>query len=321
MYNTGMVDALLIYNPAAGRIPVGFFIGGVVRTLNDHGWRLEVAESVNGRHTTQLALMAAKENFRAVFAIGGDGTAGQAAAGLIGSKTALGVLPAGTANVWARELGIHAFTMFRARALRQNAHLLADAEPTAVDIGLCNGQPFLMWAGVGLDAMTVKKLEPRARFEKYLGIPEYFATTVWNMTLWHGMNLRVQADEKWLEGHYLLAVASNIRHYVGGVAKISPSAFINDGQMDLWLLSGSTLADAFRHFFQMRAGRHLTSDKARCVPFRHVRIESETAFPIQMDGEPLLGATRVDLEVLPRSLRVLMPTQSRERLCLPGQPY
>ncbi len=298
---------------------MGYFIGGVVRTLNDHGWRLEVAESVNGRHTTQLALMAAKENFRAVFAIGGDGTAGQAAAGLIGSKTALGVLPAGTANVWARELGIHAFTLFRARALRQNAHLLADAEPTAVDIGLCNGQPFLMWAGVGLDAMTVKKLEPRARFEKYLGTPEYFATTVWNMTLWHGMNLRVLADEKWLEGHYLLAVASNIRHYVGGVAKISPSAFINDGQMDLWLLSGSTLADAFRHFFQMRAGRHLTSDKARCVPFRHVRIESETAFPIQMDGEPLLGTTRVDLEVLPRSLQVLMPLQSRERLCLPDQ--
>ena len=232
---------------------------------------------------------------------------GRQPAGLIGSQTALGVLPAGTANVWARELASMPSPCFGRVPCAKMHDLLADAEPRAVDIGLCNGQPFLMWAGIGLDAMTVKKLEPRARFEKYLGIPEYFATTVWNMTLWHGMNLRVQADEKWLEGHYLLAVASNIRHYVGGVAKISPSAFINDGQMDLWLLSGSTLADAFRHFFQMRAGRHLTSDKARCIPFRHVRIEFETAFPIQMDGEPLLGATRVDLEVLPRSLRVLMP--------------
>jgi diacylglycerol kinase family enzyme len=137
------------------------------------------------------------------------------------------------------------------------------------------------------------------------------------MTLWHGMNLRVQADEKWVEGHYLLAVASNIRHYVGGVAQISPSAFINDGQMDLWLLSGSTLADAFRHFFAMRAGRHLTSEMARCVPFRSVHIESEIAFPIQMDGEPLLGTAHVDIEVLPRSLQVLMPPQARERLCTP----
>ena len=320
MYNKGMADALLIYNPAAGRIPVRYFIGGVIRALNDSGWRVEVAESVNGRHTTQLARMAAQENLRAVFAVGGDGTAGQAASGLIGSQTALGVLPAGTANVWARELGINAFTLSHARSLRQNARLLAESEPCAVDVGLCNGQPFLMWAGVGLDAMTVKKLEPRERFEKYLGVPEYFATTVWNMTLWHGMNLRVLADEKQVEGHYLLAVVSNIRHYVGGVAQISPHAFINDGQMDLWLFTGSTLADAFRHFFDMRAGRHVTSDLARCIPFRTAHIESEIAFPIQMDGEPMIGATRVDIEVLPRSLRVLMPLQSRERLCSPVQP-
>src|SRR5664280_1660621 len=124
-YNKGMADALLIYNPAAGRISVRPFIGGVIRALNDHGWRVEVAESLNGRHTTQLAHMAAQENFRAVFAIGGDGTAGQAAAGLIGSQTALGVLPAGTTNVWAQELGINAFVWPHIRALSQNARLLA----------------------------------------------------------------------------------------------------------------------------------------------------------------------------------------------------
>ena len=69
-YNKRMVDALLIYNPAAGRISVRPFVGGVIHTLNDHGWRVEVAESLNGRHTTQLARVAAQENFRAVFAMG-----------------------------------------------------------------------------------------------------------------------------------------------------------------------------------------------------------------------------------------------------------
>jgi len=310
-----MADALLIYNPAAGRVPVRSFIGGVIRTLNDSGWRVEVAESVNGRHTTQLARMAAQEKLRAVFAVGGDGTTGQAASGLIHSQTALGVLPAGTSNVWARELGIDAFTLFHTGSLRKNARLLAEVEPCAVDVGLCNGQPFLMWAGVGLDAMTVKKLEPRERFEKYLSVPEYFATTIWNMALWHGMKLRVLADKKKVEGHYLLAVVSNIRYYVGGLAKISPAAYINDGLMDLWLLSGSTLADAFRHFFDMRAGRHVNSDSARCIPFRTVSIESDIPFPIQLDGEPMLGVNSVEIAVKPRSLRVLMPEQSRYRLC------
>jgi diacylglycerol kinase (ATP) len=306
-----MADTLLIYNPAAGRISVRPFIGSVIRILNDHGWRVEVAESLNGRHTTQLARMAAREEFHAVFAIGGDGTAGQAAAGLIGSSTALGILPAGTTNVWAQEVGINAFVWPHIRALSQTTRMLVEATPCAIDVGICNGQPFLMWAGIGLDAMTVKKLAPRKRFEKYLNVPEYFATTVWNATLWHGMNLRVSADDKHVEGHYLLAVASNIRHYVGGVAVISPEAFLDDGLMDLWLFAGSTLADAFRHFFDMLYGRHLTSDQARCIPFRKAAIESGTPFSLQIDGEPMLGAQQATLEVLRGSLQVLIPPQAR----------
>jgi diacylglycerol kinase (ATP) len=307
-----MVDALLIYNPAAGRISVRPFIGDVIRTLNDQGWRVEVAESLNGRHTTHLARIAAQENFRAVFAIGGDGTAGQAASGLIGSQTALGVLPAGTTNVWAREIGIHAFTWTHARALHQNARILAEAVPCAMDVGLCNGQPYLMWAGIGLDAMTVKKLAPRKRFEKYLNITEYAAETIEIAAVWHGMNLRVTGDDKQVQGHYLLAVASNIRHY--GAGNISPSAFLDDGFMELWLFAGSTLADAFRHFFDLQSGRHLTSDQARCIPFRKVLIESGTPFSIQMDGEPMLGAQQVTLEVLPGKLQVLLPPQARRLL-------
>ncbi len=147
-------------------------------------------------------------------------------------------------------------------------------------------------------------------------MPEYFATTVWNLTLFHGMNLHVLVDEKQVEGHYLLAVVSNIRHYVGGLTQISPSAYIDDGQMDLWLFSGSTLADAFRHFFEMRSGLHLNSDLARCIPFRSAQIESQVAFPLQMDGEPMLGAKHVEIKVLPRSLRVLMPRQSQQLLCI-----
>jgi YegS/Rv2252/BmrU family lipid kinase len=310
-----MADTLLIYNPAAGRFSVRPFVGGVIRELNEAGWRVEVAETINVRHATQLARQAAVENFRAVFAIGGDGTVGQVAAGLIGSQTALGVLPAGTANVWAREIGLHAFTLGHLGALRENTRILAKAPICAVDLGLCNDQPFLMWAGIGLDALTVRKLEPRKRFEKYLAVPEFFATAVWSATIWHGMNLRVWAQEQRVEGHYLLAVASNIRHYLGGLAEISPQAYLDDGEMDLWLLSGDNLADAFRHFFDMTAGRHVTSDQARCLPFREARIESDTPFSLQMDGEPMLGGQQATLTVAPRALRVLMPPAAAQRLC------
>lgn len=310
-----MADALLIYNPAAGRFSVRPFLSDVIRPLQEYGWRLEVAETINGRHATQLARLAAGENLRAVFAIGGDGTIGQVAAGLVGSQTALGVLPAGTSNVWAREVGLPAFTWLNLRALEANARLLAQAPVYSIDVGLCNDQPFLMWAGIGLDALTVHKLEPRKRFAKYIATPHYAAATIWNVSIWHGLNLRVWADERCVEGHFLLAVATNIRHYLGGMAQLSPDAYLDDGQMDLWLFSGDDLTDAFRHFFNLRAGRHLNSEHARCIPFQTVRIESATAFSIQLDGEPMLGATEANLRVVPRGLRVLLPPQAASLLC------
>ena len=310
-----MADCLLLYNPAAGKFSAEPFIGGVIHTLRLAGWRVEVAETLNGRHTTQLARQAATEGYRAVFAVGGDGTIGQVAGGLVGSQTALGVLPAGTANVWAMELGLRAFTWTHWRALRENARLLAEAPTCRIDIGLCNSQPFIMWAGIGLDAITVHKLEPRKRFEKYLAVAQYAATTIWSATIWHGMNLHVRADENEVEGHYLLAVANNIRHYVGGIAELSPNAYLDDGLMDLWLLTGDNLADAFRHFFDMLAGRHVNSEHARRIPFRVAQIESETPFSLQLDGEPMLGAAHATIEVVPNALDILAPPGAARLMC------
>jgi diacylglycerol kinase family enzyme len=121
-----------------------------------------------------------------------------------------------------------------------------------------------------------------------------------------------------VEGHYLLALATNIRHYAGGMALISPEAFLDDGQLDLWLLSGNNLADALRHFFDMVAGRHLTSEQARCLTFRSARIESDSLFSIQVDGEPMLSGTQTEIKVKHRALKVLMPTDAYHLLKTPN---
>ena len=309
-----MRKGLLLYNPAAGRISVRPFVRGILRPLQAAGWQVEIAETLSGSHATRVAHQAAAEKYEAVFAIGGDGTVGQIAAGLLNSDTALGVLPAGTMNVWAMELGQRNFDWLHRGALRQNARLLANAPVQAVDVGLCNEHPFLLWAGIGLDAMAVRQLEPRPRFVKYVSVPQYFAATVWNATIWHGMDLRVWTDDQRVEGHFLLAVTTNIRRYVGGMAVLSPSAFLDDGEMDLWLMSGSNVADAFRHYFDLLAGRHLNSDQARRLPFHSARIESDTFFSIQIDGEPLLGGKQARLSIQKQALKVLMPPKGLELL-------
>ena len=302
-----MRKGLLLYNPAAGRFPVRRFVRGIIKPLQDAGWHMEIAETLSGTHAVQTAHLAAQEKFDAVFAIGGDGTAGQVASGLVHTETALGVLPAGTTNVWALEQGQKPFSWFQWWNLRDNARLLANVEAQHVDVGLCNDRPFLLWAGIGLDAQTIRRIEPRPRFFKHMAVPHYFVTTVLEATFWHGLDLRVYAEGKLVEGHYLVAVATNIRHYAGGMSVISPNALLDDGEMDLWLLSGKSVADAFRHFFDLVAGRHLTSDEARCIPFQNVRIESDANFSIQVDGDPVLGGHKAEINVQHRALKVLMP--------------
>jgi diacylglycerol kinase family enzyme len=95
---------------------------------------------------------------------------------------------------------------------------------------------------------------------------------------------------------------------------ISPNALLDDGEMDMWLLSGDSLADTFRHFFDLVAGRHLTSDQARRLPFHTARVESDAAFSIQVDGDPVLGGNKAEIKTLHRALKVLMPKDALQLL-------
>ncbi len=301
-----MRESLIIYNPSAGRFSSRPFMKGLVRVLANTGWRAEAVATKSGEHAIELAKQAAGR-FEAVFAVGGDGTIGQVASGLIDSETALGVLPAGTQNVWGKELNLPVFSWSHASALRDNALLLADSPVCKIDVGLCNDDPFLMWAGMGLDAMTINALGRRLRLEKFFAMPEYTAVTLWKASQWEGLRLRVWADGEEVEGQYILGVANNIRHYMGGLSNLSPHAFVDDGLMDFWLFAGKSLGDALRHAYDLWQGRHLESDAARRIPFRTLRVEADSSFMVQYDGDPAPTTHKVEIIVKPRALKVLIP--------------
>jgi len=166
----------------------------------------------------------------AVFIAGGDGTINRAISGLIGSQTALAVLPTGTANVWAKELGLPVLTWGNWLAFDESARRLVDGVIRVVDVGFCANTPFLLWASVGLDACVVHQLEPRKRWEKYFAVPKYAAVTVREAYSWPGMDLRIKIENETIHGQYLLAVVTNIHLYAGGLAELSPEARIDDGR-------------------------------------------------------------------------------------------
>ncbi|HSB91315.1 MAG TPA: diacylglycerol kinase family protein, partial [Anaerolineales bacterium] len=233
----------ILHNPAAGRLPAGLFLRRASEALTRLGWTIRSASSQDAEELRRLAAVAAQEGADAVFIAGGDGSVGLVASALVGSQTALGVLPSGTANVWAAELGLTTPTWPPWALLERAAERLALGEPRLVDVGEANGRVFLLWAGAGLDARVVAALEPRTRLMKLVPTALYLAEVLRSSAQWDGLELEVEADGRRWGGRYIVAVASNIRRYAGGLLELAPGALVDDGLLDFWLVGGRSTAD------------------------------------------------------------------------------
>ncbi|NJD58246.1 MAG: hypothetical protein C3F13_11790 [Anaerolineales bacterium] len=305
----------MVYNPNAGRFPSRLLVERAIKVLHENGWIIHLTMADGPKHVTRLAQQAASEGKDAFFAVGGDGTVNLAMRGLVGSDTALGVLPAGTANVLAQELGLPGITWTRLMALEESARRLSKASVREADIGVCAGIPFVMWAGVGLDAFAIHHIEPRPRGEKLFANTMYAASAAWHASVWHGVNLNISADHLNMSGHYLLALISNIHLYAGGLAKVSPDALLDDGIMDLWLFEGDNLGDTIQRAWDLYAGRHVDSEKVRNIPFTTLTIGSDSRMYIQIDAEPLACEEHsVEIKVIPKRLKILVPEQTPRKL-------
>jgi YegS/Rv2252/BmrU family lipid kinase len=303
-----MQSADMIYNPNAGRFPSGMLAERAANVLRASGWKIHLLRTNSAEHVTHLACRAASEGKEALFVVGGDGTINLAVRGLAGSQTALGVIPAGTGNVFAQELGLPGLTWTRWMALEESARRLAKARVQEADIGECAGTPFLMWAGVGLDAFAIHHIEPRPRGEKLFANMVYAASAAWQASLWHGVNLKITVDHTQISGHYLLALISNIHLYAGGLARVSPFALMDDGAMDLWLFEGETLGDTIQMAWDLYGGKHVDSDSVHHVAFKHLKIESNSNLYVQVDAEPLTSDDHaVEINVLSKAIRILVP--------------
>jgi diacylglycerol kinase family enzyme len=216
--------------------------------------------------------------------------------------------------VLARDFGLSLFEWYHPAALEKSAAQLANATVHPMDIGLCNGRPFLMWAGLGLDGLTTRWIEPRSHLAKYFSAQHYFIAAVIKAAGWGGADVTVRTEGGEWRGHIVQAVANNIRHYLGGMAELSPHATIDDGLLDLWLLSGSNLGDSLRQAFGLMAGRHLTSSDVYRVTGQRIVIEAEFPLAIQRDGDPDGEAMHAEIEVVPGALRMIIPEKARKLL-------
>lgn len=322
-------DVLLIFNPTAGpRGELRRDLERVVGYLEERGWRVTMRATRKAGDATELARAAVAARCKAVLAAGGDGTVHETVNGLVGSDTAMGVLPVGTGNVWAKEIGLPTMALTQPDRLLTAARMLVDGEVRWVDVGRAGDRYFLNSAGVGFDSTVAAQVEPRTRVSKQLGgVVTYLVAGLSIARDFGGVRSTIEVDGHTISTTVLLVVVSNIQLF-GGVVKMTPEARLDDGLLDVRVFRGMGMLWILRHVAGVFTHRHLRNPMVSHYQGRCITIHTSEPFPVQLDGEPI-GMTPVTIEVVPRSLRVLVPRaapadlfdlHSDERPILPSRP-
>jgi diacylglycerol kinase (ATP) len=195
-------------------------------------------------------------------------------------------------------------------ALEEAAERLARGSVRLVDLGMCADRAFLLWAGVGLDGQIVNSIEPRGRLEKTFGTVHYGLSALWNSLNWTGIDLRVRCGPQVWEDRFLVAIASNIRSYAGGLMELSPDALVDDGLLDFWLITGRSMVDAVYRVVQVLLGMHVDAPGVTHFQADEAVFETPGKLSMQFDGEPGIIPSPAEFRVRRRQLRVLVPTES-----------
>jgi YegS/Rv2252/BmrU family lipid kinase len=298
-------NALLIHNPTAGPREVEDELDLVVEYLSECGWRARKCVTEYAGQAAECARQAVLEKLDVVLVAGGDGTVCEAVNGLVGSRVALGVLPCGTGNVWAKELGLPVFTLLNPNRLLVAAHLLVEATARPIDVGRANDRYFLLFAGLGFDAQVAHDMEPRERATKRLGLLPYLVAATMAAVEFYGVRTTVVVDSKVIKGRSLFILISNAQLY-GGVLRITPEAKLDDGWLDVVIFNGVGPTYTLRHLYSILGGRHLHDPSVKFMRARRVMVDCARPWPVQIDGDPL-GTTPMTFQVIPRALRVLVP--------------
>ena len=295
---------LLLRNPKSRRAPPEAALREAADPLVARGWLVDIESTTGPGDATRIAAAAAASGYDAVVAAGGDGTVHEVMQGLAGTSTALGVVPAGTANVWAQEAGVPGGA---ARALA----FLARARTARIDVGRVSfedgtSRRFLLMCSVGLDAEVVRRVGAGGAPKRLAGGAVYAATGLAVLARAAPTRTAIEVDGRRTERDLYLAVVGNTRLY-GGLARITGAALADDGALDVCAFSGGGLAGrlglvarALRGGLDRRTGGGIDYTRGA-----EVRIAPERPLPVQADGE-YIGETPVTVTVEPRALTVLL---------------
>jgi diacylglycerol kinase (ATP) len=302
-----MSKAVLVVNPTAG--------GGrsvraeqvVIKTLADVGIDCEVVRTQNPGDGIAAAREATRSGCELVLVAGGDGTINEVINGMVGSNAALGIIPVGSVNVLARDLGIPL-------CISEAVEVIASGTIRRMDLGVANGRYFSLMAGIGFDATVVASV-PRS-VKDLIGSSAYVLKAVEVFSKYKATKVFLDMPEDvggGYEARAFLVVVANVSTYTYNL-RIAPSAVPNDGLLDVCVFERS-ITDKIGFISQVSQvfiNRHLYHKAVRYFRTPWVVVRSEPNVWVQLDGD-VCGTTPVEIFVVPSALSVIVPSENSRR--------
>jgi len=296
---------IFIVNPIAGSRQKDIILEQISQIMAPGQY--EVHPSVSPGHAFKIADAMVKQGEKWIVAVGGDGTVNEVASALVNTNARLGIVPAGSGNGLARHLGI-SLQVTEALAVIHNH------KDQVIDAGSVNGRYFFCTFGTGFDASVGKKFSQDSR----RGMRSYVRAIIHQYIKYSPKTYILKTGRKKVKLKAFLVTFANAGQY-GNNAYIAPNAVINDGMLDLCILSpfpkSSTITLGLRLFFknidQSPYLEVMQVKKARLKRKGHRKIT------IHLDGEPMNMKSPLKVKVVPAALHVMVPaTRSRKRKIL-----
>ena len=284
---------MIVYNPSAGRF-TATRLKRVVRRLTDAGARVVVRATSERGDAEAFAAAASETEFDVIVAAGGDGTIGEVVNGLAGKDLPLALIPIGTANVLAEEIGLTADSQVVARTI-------LSGEARRIHVGSVNGRRFLMMAGVGFDAHVVSRVSPFCK--RVLGKGAYAIESLVGMLRFSYPVYRVTIDGRRFEAASV--IIANGRHY-GGRFVCAPGAALEDCRFEDCLFLRGGAWNVIRYGAGLLTGRLGRLPDVLMVTGTRIVVEGGPGEPVQCDGD---ASARLPLYATAgeKSLRLVMP--------------
>lgn len=290
---SGKKKILFIINPKSGISNKKSLPRMIEKQINREKYDLSIEYTSHAGHATELATSAVEAGVDVVVAVGGDGTINEVARCLVHTDTALGVVPCGSGNGFARHVGIPL-------DIEKSIDFINKAEPLAVDYGMLNNTPFFCACGVGFDALVSNDFAHGT----HRGLMSYVQKALVDWLKFEPEVYEVIADSVRKRYKAFVIACGNASQY-GNNAYITPFASMRDGLLSVSILEPFTAVEVPLVVAQLFSNTLDKNFRVTTITTHKLVIKRKKAGLVHYDGEPAVMEANLEIKIVPDGLKVL----------------